>query len=44
MERTGVTFDSMGRPLPTAPVWGFHSNGGWYGNYTAIANDLVGIF
>ncbi|OHD20208.1 MAG: hypothetical protein A2Y38_03725 [Spirochaetes bacterium GWB1_59_5] len=42
MERTGVKFDSMGRPLPTAPVWGFHSNGGWYGNYTAIANYLVG--
>lgn len=42
MERAGVKFDSNGNPLPTAPVWGFHSNGGWYGNYVAIANYLIG--
>lgn len=42
MERIGVQFDKKGRPLPAKPVWGFHSNGGWYGNYTAIAKYLVG--
>lgn len=42
MERAGVKFDKSGKPLATAPVWGFHSNGGWSGNYLAIGAYLVG--
>jgi len=42
MERTGIKFDAIGHPLPASPVWGFHSMGGWYGNYTAIADYLIG--
>lgn len=42
MERVGITFDKKGRPQPHAPLWGFHSNGGWDGNYKAIAAYLIG--
>ena len=42
LERIGVKFDFLGKPLPVAPLWGFHSNGGWYGNYVAIAKSLIG--
>lgn len=41
IERMGVTFVN-GQPEPTDEMHGFHSNGGWAGNYNSIENYLIG--
>lgn len=41
LEAMGVTFID-GVPQPTEPKYGFHSLGGWKGNYEALAKELVG--
>lgn len=41
LELSGVTFID-GKPQPMAATGGFHSNGGWTGNYQAISKYLVG--
>jgi hypothetical protein len=41
LEAVGVTF-ANGKPQETEIITGFHSKGGWSGNYTAIENYLIG--
>lgn len=42
LELAGVNFAADGRPQPMLPVYGFHSIGGWEGNYAAVRDYLVG--
>ncbi len=41
LEKSGVTF-SDGKPQPLNTKHGFHSAGGWTGNYETITNYLIG--
>lgn len=41
LQRMGVTFTNL-KPEPTSEMHGFHSNGGWAGNYNAITEYLIG--
>lgn len=41
LEALGVTFEN-GTAQPMEAVYGYHSNGGWDGNYKAISEFLVG--
>lgn len=41
LEAMGVIFID-GVPQPTEPKYGFHSLGGWKGNYESLAKELVG--
>lgn len=41
VEALGVTFEN-GVAKPMEAIYGYHSNGGWEGNYTAISEFLVG--
>lgn len=41
LELSGVTFKD-GKPQPMAASYGYHSSGGWYGNYQNISESLIG--
>lgn len=41
LELSGVSFEN-GQPQPMDASYGYHSIGGWYGNYQAVANHLIG--
>ena len=41
LEALGVEFDGD-TPQPMDVVYGYHSNGGWDGNYRAIGENLIG--
>ncbi len=41
LKAAGVTFEE-GKPVAMEVAYGFHSQGGWSGNYEAIENFLVG--
>lgn len=41
MEALGVEFDGD-TPQPMEEVYGYHSLGGWHGNYRAIEDELIG--
>lgn len=41
LELSGVVF-ADGVPQPLDATYGYHSNGGWYGNYQKITQSLIG--
>ncbi len=41
LEMAGVTFEGD-KPVSVTSNYGFHSNGGWSGNYNAIKENLIG--
>ncbi|MCL1992858.1 MAG: hypothetical protein FWG66_07910 [Spirochaetes bacterium] len=42
LELAGVVFGANGVPMAMAPRYGFHSVGGWEGNFVAIRQYMVG--